>query len=203
MTPTPQNLPARWQQAQLKKASGIIPFYLTPAEVSRMAAAAAGRHQLRDKLLILTLFWTALRVSEAVSLTPAMISYYQGQPFFTVQGKGKKNRLVSCPEPLIHQLQSFAYSQGLKRDDRFFKITRVRAWQIIKELGERAGIAKEVWPHLFRHSGAIERLRQTRNPKSLQIHLGHSSMSMSMRYLTTLSAQDALEIESQVQYREE
>lgn len=167
-----------------------------------MADATEGRHQRRDKLLILTLFWTAMRISEAVSLTPAMIGRHQGRPFFTIKGKGKKPRLVACPEPLIDQLKSYAFDQALKSDDRFFKITRVRAWQIIKEAAERAGIAKKVWPHLFRHSGAIERLRQTRNPKSLQILLGHNSMSMTMRYLTTISAEDALTIESEVQYRE-
>lgn len=34
---------------------------------------------------------------------------------------------------------------------------------------------KTVYPHLLRHSDAIEPLRQTGNPKALQIHLGHES----------------------------
>jgi len=63
-----------------------------------------------------------------------------------------------------------------------------------------AGITKRVYPHLLRHSDAIERLRQTGNPKALQIHLGHASPFMTMRYLSTLTAEDALTIQQQVKF---
>lgn len=85
---------------------------------------------------------------------------------------------------------------------KFWKFNRIRAWQIIKEVSRKAGITKRVYPHLFRHSDAIERLRQTGNPKALQHHLGHSSMMMTMRYLNTLSAEDSLRIQQQVQFKE-
>jgi site-specific recombinase XerC len=42
-------------------------------------------------------------------------------------------------------------------------------------IAEDAGIQKRVYPHLLRHSDAVERLRQTGNPKVLQLDLGHSS----------------------------
>ena len=54
--------------------------------------------------------------------------------------------------------------------------------------------------HSLRHSDAIERLRQRGNPKALQIHLGHSSPSITMRYLSTLTAEDALRIEQEVEF---
>ena len=47
---------------------------------------------------------------------------------------------------------------------------------------------------------AIERLRQTGNPKALQIHLGHTSPFMTMRYLSTLTAEDALRIQQHVEF---
>ena len=53
---------------------------------------------------------------------------------------------------------------------------------------------------LLRHSDAIERLRQTGNPKALQLHLGHSSTLMTMRYLSTLTAEDALRIQQEVRF---
>ena len=84
-------------------------------------------------------------------------------------------------------------------DDRLFPINRKWAWQILKAAAERAGIAKRVYPHLLRHSDAIERLRQTGNPKALQIHLGHASPMMTMRYLSTLTAEDALRIQQGVE----
>ena len=85
-------------------------------------------------------------------------------------------------------------------DDMIFDINRQRAWQIVKEVAEKAGIQKKVFPHLFRHSDAVERLRRTGNPKALQIHLGHNSTLMTMRYLSTLTAEDALRIQQEVSF---
>jgi len=52
----------------------------------------------------------------------------------------------------------------------------------------------------LRHSDAIERLRQTGNPKALQINLGHVSPMMTMCYLSTLTAEDALRIQQEVEF---
>ena len=90
--------------------------------------------------------------------------------------------------------------RGLAQDDRIFPIQRARAWEIVKGAGEKAGLQKRVFPHLLRHSDAIERLRQTGNPKALQLHLGHSSTLMTMRYLSTLTAEDALRIQQEVKF---
>jgi integrase len=43
-------------------------------------------------------------------------------------------------------------------------------------------------------------LRQTGNPKALQIHLGHSSMAMTMRYLSTLTQEDAIRVQGEVTF---
>ena len=54
----------------LQRATAIVP-YLTPEEVYQMAEViSGGRNGERDKLLILLLFETGLRVSEALSLKP-------------------------------------------------------------------------------------------------------------------------------------
>ena len=105
-----------------------------------------------------------------------------------------------CPDSLVHRLKSYAFDRKLDRDDRIFGIGRIRAWQIICLASEKAGIQKKGYAHLLRHSDAIERLRQTGNPKALQIHLGHSSPLMTMRYLSTLTAEDALKIQRQVEF---
>ncbi|MHB8067332.1 MAG: hypothetical protein ACYDIC_05470 [Desulfobaccales bacterium] len=59
---------------------------------------------------------------------------------------------------------------------------------------------EDVSPRLLRHSDAIERLRQTGNPKALQLHLGHASPFMTMRYLSTLTAEEALRIQQEVEF---
>ncbi len=186
-------------KALVPQALSIVP-YLTREEVGRLAAGCSGRNLLRDKLLILTLFQTGLRISEALSLTPRHLGTHEGGAVLYILGKGGKSRLVACPKSLAHRLKSFAFDRKLGLDDRIFKINRRRAWQIIKAISERAGINKRVYPHLFRHSGALERLRQTGNPRALQIHLGHTSPFMTMRYLSTLTAEDALRIQQEVEF---
>ena len=185
----------------LQRAASIVP-YLTPEEVFMMAEAASGaRNGERDKLLILLLFETGLRVSEALSLTPRLIGQHECKPvIYLKKGKGSRPRMVACPEDLAHRIRSFAYSKQIGSDDRIFPINRKRAWQIVKLAGEKANLQKRVWPHLLRHSDAIERPRQTVNPKALQLHLGHSSALMIMRYLATLTAEDALRIQQQVEF---
>ena len=133
-------------------------------------------------------------------LTPRLIGEYEGKPVLYVKGKGGKRRMVACPEELAYRMQAYAYRRGIGVDDRIFPIQRARAWQIVKEAGEKAGLRKRVRPHLLRHSDAIERLRQTGNPKALQLHLGHSSTLMTMRYLSTLTAEDALRIQQGVRF---
>ena len=174
--------------------------YLTPEEVRAMAAACQGRNKERDELLILTLFQTGLRISEALSLTPRKIGAHHGHAVLHIIGKGRKPRLVACPDTLAHRFKSYAFDKKLGLDDKFFQINRVRGWRIIKAAADQAGITKQVYPHLLRHSDAIERLRQTGNPKALQIHLGHASPFMTMRYLSTLTAEDALMIQQEVKF---
>jgi integrase/recombinase XerD len=182
----------------LRRATRVVP-YLTPDEVYQIAdAAKESRKGERDELLILTLFQTGLRVSEALDITPRKIGAYSGHWVLYIKGKGRKPRTVACPDSLAYRLKSYAFDNKLGLDDKIFRINRKRAWQIVKVAAEKAGIQKRVFPHLFRHSDAIERLRQTGNPKSLQLHLGHSSTLMTMRYLSTLQEEDSLKIEQQV-----
>jgi len=181
----------------LSKASRIVP-YLTTEEVYQITDACQGRNGERDKLLILTLFQTGLRVSEALSITPRKIGVYNSHSVLSIKGKGGRPRLVSCPDDLAHQIKSYSFDEKLGLDDRIFKVNRIQAWRIVSQRAGQGRIQKRVYPHLFRHSDAIERLRQTGNPKSLQLHLGHSSMLMTMRYLSTLQEEDSLRIEQQV-----
>jgi site-specific recombinase XerD len=186
-------------KAMLPQALQIVP-YLTIEEVKAMAWACRGRHQERDRLLIHTLFQTGLRISEVLSLTPRRIGTHHGHAVLHIVGKGRKPRMVACPDALAHRLKSYAFDKNLGHDENIFGITRKRAWQILKKAAEQAGITKKVYPHLLRHSDAIERLRQTGNPKALQIHLGHASPMMTMRYLSTLTAEDALRIQQAVEF---
>ena len=175
--------------------------FVTESEVYRIAdIARTMRDGERNELLILTMFQAALRVTEAIKLRVMDKATVDGRHILMVQGKGDKPRLVAIPEKLSYHLGDYAQRRGLKPEDRFFNITRIRAWQIVKECAGKAGIDRRVYCHLLRHGGAIARLKRTGNPKSLQIHLGHADMKMTMRYLATLQTIESLETESEVEF---
>jgi integrase/recombinase XerD len=176
--------------------------YLTPAEVRQLENAALQnpRKGERDALLVRLLFQTGLRISEALSLTPNHLEVFEGRPTFRFVGKGKKPRRVACPITLAESLQAYAFRHQLISSERFFAINRFRGYQIIIGAAKKSGLEKRVYPHLLRHSDAIERLRQTRNPKALQDHLGHASPLMTLRYLSTLQEEDSLRIQQDVEF---
>jgi len=171
--------------------------YLTEEDIRRLVEACKKE---RDRLLITLLFQTGVRISEALSLTPAAIRNFEGKPAMEIVGKGKKLRMVALPVNLKEKLESYAYRAKIEPRMRFFEINRSRAWQILNEVREAAGLKKRVFPHLLRHSDAIIRLRKTGNPKALQYHLGHNSPAMTLRYLSTLTQEDALRVQQEVEF---
>ena len=185
-----------------RKSLSPVP-YLRSEEVSALIEAARKlRYGERNVLLIKVLYQCGLRISEALSLTPSHLTRFEGIPCLRVKGKGGKERLVHVPEALYSQLLAYAYQRGLKPTDKFFNLNRKNAHKMLVKAAKLAGLNKRVYPHLLRHSCAIERLRQTGNPKALQWHLGHNSMAMTMRYLATLTMEEALKIQAQVKFEE-
>jgi integrase/recombinase XerD len=173
--------------------------YLTEEEIGQLVRACKKE---RDRLLITLLFQTGVRISEALALTPAAIRNFEGRPAMEIVGKGKKLRMVALPVNLKEKLESYAYRARIEPRMRFFEINRSRAWQVLNEAREASGLKKRVFPHLLRHSDAIIRLRKTGNPKALQYHLGHNSPAMTLRYLSTLTQEDALRVQQEVRFEE-
>ena len=171
--------------------------YLTEEDINQLVQACKRE---RDQLLIMVLYQTGLRISEALTLVPASIRKFDGRPAMEIIGKGKKLRLVALPASLKEKLESYAYRAKIEPKERFFKINRSRAWQILNEVSKTAGLQKRVFPHLLRHSDAIIRLRKTGNPKALQYHLGHNTPAMTLRYLSTLTQEDALRVQQEVEF---
>jgi site-specific recombinase XerD len=63
---------------------------------------------------------------------------------------------------------------------------------MVKRLKERAGVSSKGNCHRFRHTFALNFLRNDRNPFNLQYLLGHSDLRMTRHYVSTLGAEDAL-----------
>jgi integrase/recombinase XerD len=187
---------ARREKARLARAGPVLGFW-TPGDVDAMVHVATGRHGDRDGLLIRVMYAGALRVTEALSLRPRDVG---PGPVVQVRcGKGGKPRPAAIPERLADGLLAYAHRHKLGDGDLFFPVSRTTAWRMVKRAAQAAGVDRDkARPHLLRHSGAIERLRQHGNPRALQLHLGHTSPDTTMRYLATLQVEEALHINQAV-----
>jgi len=182
---------------------GPVP-HLGVEEVKRLMGAARGASRRcgeRDMLLIGVLFDGCLRVSEALGLRPADI-VHDGEGFVVrVRRKRGAWGQVAVSPSLAAMLLGYAARAGVGGHERIFPVTRQHAHRIIQRAFRLAGVQKPRGVgavHVLRHSGAIERLRRTGNPRAVQLHLGHASVGMTMRYLRTLAETEAVRIQQAV-----
>jgi len=200
------------QVSAIRHSKALAGDYVAHLDISqvRLLAVAASKTRCgeRDRLLIPLLFDGCLRCSEAISLRPCDMVRNDTGWALKVKGKGDKAALVAISPSLIAELQAYAFRQKLSDLDRFFPITRSQAFRIVTAAFDRAGIPRPRRDvdrvgavHILRHSGAIERLRQTGNPKAVQDQLRHKSALMTMRYLKTISADESLRIQQSVEFK--
>lgn len=189
--------------------TGDYVFHLNIDQVKTLAgAAAASRHGERDRLLIQTLFDGCLRCSEAIGLRPNDILREDDGWSVRILGKGGAVSKAAISSSLAAQLQSFAYRHQLPETSRLFPITRSQAFHVVANAFDAAGIPRprrEVdrvgAVHILRHSGAIERLKRTGNPKAVQDQLRHKSAMMTLRYMKTISHEESLVIQQGVDFQ--
>ncbi len=175
--------------------------YLRLPEIHAVAEAAKSlRYGERNHLLVRLLFQTGLRISEALSLTPSDLVQVDGVYAARVKGKGRKERWVHIPPALYSELRDYILFHSIQPHQKIFKVHRTNAWRMLQKAARQAGLFKRVFPHILRHSHAIEVLRQTRNPRVVQLHLGHSSATTTMRYLITLEQEEALRAMREVRF---
>lgn len=157
--------------------------------------AANSRHTaLRDRAVLLTLLDTGLRAGELCGLNVADLNLKE-QRLLVRQGKGDKQRFVYIAARTGLVLKRYLKSREdleVGRPPLFItgNITRLSKGallQFIVRAGERAGV-EGANVHRFRHTFAIESLRNGMSAYVLQQLLGHSSMDMVRRYLVFAEA---------------
>jgi integrase/recombinase XerD len=137
--------------------------------------------------LLELLYGSGLRASELVSLPLAAVP--RDAPFLHVPGKGGQQRLVPVGTRAAQALARWlAVRPG--GGTRLFPsssaqghLTRVRLFQLLRELATRAGIAAEkVSPHVLRHAFATHLLEGGADLRVLQTLLGHADIATTQIY---------------------
>jgi integrase/recombinase XerD len=174
-----------------------LPKILSHDEVERLFARAeieAGSERpegVRMLALLELLYGSGLRATELVSLPLAAVP--RDAPLLTVTGKGGQARMVP-----VSRAASAALSRWLavRPEGRFLfpsrggkHLSRVRLFQLLKELAVRADIApQKVSPHVLRHAFATHLLEGGADLRVLQTLLGHADIATTQIYTHVDSA---------------
>jgi integrase/recombinase XerD len=175
------------------KIERYLPDTLSAPEVERLIAAAAGRTplEMRDRAIVELLYSSGLRVSELCGARLENLDLEAG--FIRVLGKGDKQRLVPVGGRARAAVQRYLDGGrpalvGQKTGGEVFlsvrgrKLTNQRIWQLLVALGRRAGLEKEIHPHMLRHSFATHLLGGGADLRIIQEMLGHADISTTQIY---------------------
>lgn len=177
-----------------------LPKYLDLDEVDRLLAQpdTSTPRGVRDKALIELLYATGLRVTELLSLKAADINLTAG--YLTCIGKGDKERIVPLGESAADWVRRYiadARPALLKKQKSNWlfvnakggtQLSRVGFWKILKEYGIKAGVSRDLSPHVLRHSFATHLLERGADLRAIQMMLGHADLSTTQIYTHVLEA---------------
>jgi integrase/recombinase XerD len=162
--------------------------YTATATTTDRTAFRMRRHTAaRDRALILVLLDTGLRVSELARLQVADVAMSTGEVTVTPYQAGRKSRGRHVYLGKSTRRALWRYVAGRTEGSLFTNIdgaamTRNSIRLMLSHLGKRAGVP-HTHPHRFRHTFAIEYLRNGGDVFTLQRLLGHSSLDMVRRYV--------------------
>jgi integrase/recombinase XerD len=181
-----------------------LPDTLSKEEIKDLLAAVATTTTLgiRNAAMLEMLYATGLRVSELVALSMNNINWQAG--YVITMGKGGKERIVPVGLVAMDALTSYLHlarpllmagkpTEGVFLTKSGTIMSRQMFWKMIKKYSLKAGIAKKVYPHTFRHSFASHLLEGGADLRSLQMMLGHADISTTQIY-THIGREQLLEV---------
>ncbi len=169
---------------------------ISAEELTRVLNAPEGDDikALRDKAILELLFSTGLRVSELCSLHRDLDLR---KDEFSVRGKGEKVRVVFLSDSAKDAVKKYLGKRA-DMDDALFvqlgsrtpklnktdslRLTSRSVERIVAHYAIKAGISKKVTPHIIRHQFATDLLQNGADIRSVQIMLGHASISTTQIY---------------------
>ena len=147
----------------------------------------------RNRAMLETLYGCGLRVSELVSLKISDLFFDEG--FIKITGKGNKQRFVPVSETNKKYIEIYINHNRILlniqkgNEDILFlnrrgrNLTRAMIFTIIKNLAEKIELKKIISPHTFRHSFATHLLENGADLRSIQLMLGHESITTTEIYV--------------------
>ena len=180
------------ENIKIPKLPKRLPKYLTIEEINKLLDIKLDTcYDYRNKAMLELLYASGLRISELINLQFSNIDL--NNALVRVVGKGNKERIVPINETAEKYLRLYINNYrgeilGIKQSEYLFisnaknNITRQGFFKIIKKECKRAGIEKEISPHVLRHSFATHLLYNGADLRVIQELLGHSNIATTEIY---------------------
>jgi integrase/recombinase XerD len=171
-----------------------LPRDKSPAELTALLASPGPStpRGARDRAILTVLYGGGLRVSEVCALELTDLDRSAG--VIKVLGKGDKPRLVPLGEVCLDAIDAYlqARSAGGKAKVKSTRtlfcgpsgapLTRQAVWKIVRKAGRALGLGSDLFPHALRHSFASHLLTGGADLRSVQLLLGHASITTTEIY---------------------
>ncbi len=152
----------RWVKPKMKGGKKVLPDnLLTEDEVKKMAGCA---DHPRDKAFLMTLYESGCRIGEMLSLCIKNVQFDEFGAIMRVSGKtgDRRVRVVASAPLLASWLDVHTDRENPEAplwEGRFKRYSRENfgygsAMKKIRQMAEKAGVRRRIYPHLFRHSRA-------------------------------------------------
>jgi integrase/recombinase XerD len=179
-----------------KRATHRVVRYLEPEEAKAVIAAVDPRSTSgpRDRALLLFLYNTGARVSEALALRSRELRL-ERPPHVRLYGKGQKERMCPLWPETVLALKQIMRTDA--KDELLFinaqgqPLTRDGVAYLLGKYAQRAAkemphlLSRPITPHVMRHSCAVALLQAGVDVSVIRDYLGHSSIATTSRYITT------------------
>ena len=170
-----------------------LPEVLTEDEINQLIKSVDLNHVFgqRNKTIIEVLYGTGIRVSELVNLKLSNIFFRES--ILKVNGKGDKERFVPLGKIASTEIKTYLNIRDRKKIDskntdilfinRYGrKLTRSMIFKIIKDASKSIELEKKISPHTLRHSFATHLLKNGADLRTIQLILGHESITTTEIY---------------------
>jgi integrase/recombinase XerD len=172
-----------------------LPDALSVEDIDSLIAAVdlSKEEGERNKAILETLYSCGLRVSELITLKNSDLFFDEG--FIKITGKGNKQRFVPIAKSTekfisIYRINSRSHLKIQKGfEDTLFlnrrgrQLTRAMIFTIIRDLATKINLNKTISPHTLRHSFATHLLENGADLRSIQMMLGHESITTTEIYV--------------------
>tara|TARA_X000000368_G_scaffold128707_1_gene101188 strand:- start:2146 stop:3045 length:900 start_codon:yes stop_codon:yes gene_type:complete len=170
-----------------------LPINISEEDVEKILCAPdlSSPYGIRDKAMLELLYATGLRISELINLKFNEIDFKRG--IVKIAGKGGKERIVPVGETALSWLTD--YIDNIRQDlvaenenvylflsNRGKQLSRKSCWSIINNYSKISLDSKTISPHSLRHAFATHLLNHGADLRSVQMLLGHSSLSTTQIY---------------------